>query len=310
MTVNRQPAYATVTRGSPPCLVPRGTSSSSTASAPRSARRARRASTHETRADDLVDQVHPGAAAAQPGPAARAGRRGRHRRHHADRRPGPDPRPHRRHPGRAAHAVPGFSIDRMCAGAMTAVTTTAGGIAFGAYDVVDRRRRRAHGPPPDGRGRRPQPAVRLREARRRVGAGHGHRPPRTCTTASRSSPRQRADAYAVAQPGEGRQGVRRRQDPAGPGAGRHPPHEPEAGETGWGLADRRRAAAPGHHAGGAGGLKTPFRPHGRVTAGNAAGLNDGATASLLAAEDVARELGLPVRMRLVSLRASPASSPR
>jgi acetyl-CoA acetyltransferase family protein len=48
------------------------------------------------------------------------------------------------------------------------------------------------------------------------------------------------------------------------------------------------------------GLKTPFRAHGRVTAGNAAGLNDGATASLLAAEDVARELGLPVKMRLVS----------
>src|SRR4030095_4201343 len=32
--------------------------------------------------------------------------------------------------------VPGFAIDRMCAGAMTAVTTTASGIAFGAYDVV------------------------------------------------------------------------------------------------------------------------------------------------------------------------------
>jgi acetyl-CoA acyltransferase len=32
--------------------------------------------------------------------------------------------------------VPGFAIDRMCAGAMTAVTTTAGGIGFGAYDVV------------------------------------------------------------------------------------------------------------------------------------------------------------------------------
>jgi acetyl-CoA acyltransferase len=39
---------------------------------------------------------------------------------------------------------------------------------------------------------------------------------------------------------------------------------------------------------------------GRVTAGNAAGLNDGATASIVAAEDVARELGLPVAMRLVS----------
>ena len=48
------------------------------------------------------------------------------------------------------------------------------------------------------------------------------------------------------------------------------------------------------------GLRTPFRPHGRVTAGNAAGLNDGATACLLAAEDVAAELGLPVAMRLVS----------
>jgi acetyl-CoA acyltransferase len=37
-----------------------------------------------------------------------------------------------------------------------------------------------------------------------------------------------------------------------------------------------------------------------VTAGNAAGLNDGATACLVAAEDVAGELGLPAAMRLVS----------
>src|SRR6201985_528004 len=33
-------------------------------------------------------------------------------------------------------SVPGYSIDRMCAGALTAVTTIAGGIAFGAYDVA------------------------------------------------------------------------------------------------------------------------------------------------------------------------------
>src|SRR3712207_9015662 len=33
-------------------------------------------------------------------------------------------------------SVPGFAIDRMCAGAMTAVTTVAGGIAMGAYDVA------------------------------------------------------------------------------------------------------------------------------------------------------------------------------
>src|SRR3954449_12961868 len=47
-------------------------------------------------------------------------------------------------------------------------------------------------------------------------------------------------------------------------------------------------------------LKTPFRPHGKVTAGNAAGLNDGATAAILADEDTARELGLPIAMRMVS----------
>src|SRR3954471_16336547 len=33
-------------------------------------------------------------------------------------------------------SVPGYAIDRMCAGAMTAVTSVAGGIAFGAYDVA------------------------------------------------------------------------------------------------------------------------------------------------------------------------------
>src|SRR5690349_11576988 len=33
-------------------------------------------------------------------------------------------------------SVPGYAIDRMCAGAMTAVTTAASGIAFGAYDAV------------------------------------------------------------------------------------------------------------------------------------------------------------------------------
>ena len=34
------------------------------------------------------------------------------------------------------NTTPGYAIDRMCAGAMTAVTTTASGIAFGAYDVA------------------------------------------------------------------------------------------------------------------------------------------------------------------------------
>jgi acetyl-CoA acyltransferase len=73
-----------------------------------------------------------------------------------------------------------------------------------------------------------------------------------------------------------------------------------AEETGWGLATADEPMRPGTTLESLAGLKTPFRAHGRVTAGNAAGLNDGATASLIASEDFARERGLPVRMRLIS----------
>ena len=47
-------------------------------------------------------------------------------------------------------------------------------------------------------------------------------------------------------------------------------------------------------------LKTPFRPHGRVTAGNASPLTDGATISLLAGEQAVRKQGLKPKMRMVS----------
>ncbi len=71
-------------------------------------------------------------------------------------------------------------------------------------------------------------------------------------------------------------------------------------ELGWGLATtdeplRRETTMESLAT-----LKTPFRAHGSVTAGNAAGINDGATACLLADEETARELGLPVKMRLVA----------
>jgi acetyl-CoA acyltransferase len=47
-------------------------------------------------------------------------------------------------------------------------------------------------------------------------------------------------------------------------------------------------------------LRAPFRAGGRVTAGNSAGLTDGATAALLTSERAADELGLEPRMRLVA----------
>ena len=68
---------------------------------------------------------------------------------------------------------------------------------------------------------------------------------------------------------------------------------------GWGLATVDEPPRPGTTTADLAALKTPFRPHGRVTAGNAAGLNDGATACLLTGADTAADLGLPTKMRLV-----------
>ena len=47
-------------------------------------------------------------------------------------------------------------------------------------------------------------------------------------------------------------------------------------------------------------LKAPFRENGRVTAGNAAGLNDGAALVLLMSRTKAEELGLMPKMRWVA----------
>src|ERR671911_1943371 len=56
-------------------------------------------------------------------------------------------------------SVPGFAIDRMCAGAMTAVTTVASGIAFGAYDVAIAGGVEHMGHHPMGQGLDPNPRI-------------------------------------------------------------------------------------------------------------------------------------------------------
>jgi acetyl-CoA acyltransferase len=47
-------------------------------------------------------------------------------------------------------------------------------------------------------------------------------------------------------------------------------------------------------------LKTPFRPHGKVTAGNASPLTDGATMALIAGETAVKKYGLKPKMKMVS----------
>ncbi|WP_100840288.1 thiolase family protein [Kitasatospora fiedleri] len=196
-------------------------------------------------------------------------------------------------------SVPGYAIDRMCAGAMTAVTTTAGGIAFGAYDVVVAGGVEHMGRHPMGEGVDPNPRFvsekLVDESALFMGMTaenlHDRFPHLT---------KERCDAYAVRSQEKAAKAYANGdiQPDLVPIAIRNT--NPEIGETGWGLATVDEPMRPGTTLESLAGLKTPFRPHGNITAGNAAGLNDGATASLLAAEDVARELGLPVKMRLVS----------
>ena len=190
-------------------------------------------------------------------------------------------------------SVPGYAIDRMCAGAMTSVTTVAGGIAFGAYDVAIAGGVEHMGHHPMGFDADPNPRF---VAERLVGSEAlvmGATAERIHDRFPRLT-KERADRFAM-----------RSQQKAGAAydAGHiQPDLVPVAtrGPAGWGLADRDEVMRPETTLEGLAALRTPFRPHGNVTAGNAAGLNDGATASLIASEQAARDLGLPVKMRLVS----------
>jgi acetyl-CoA acyltransferase len=71
-------------------------------------------------------------------------------------------------------------------------------------------------------------------------------------------------------------------------------------DDGWRGADRDEFLRPDTSMEGLADLPTPFRPGGRVTAGNSAGLTDGAAVALLTSEEAAAEHGLEPRMRLVS----------
>ncbi|WP_435089705.1 thiolase family protein [Micromonospora aurantiaca (nom. illeg.)] len=189
--------------------------------------------------------------------------------------------------------VPGFAIDRMCAGAMTAVTTVASGIAVGAYDVAIAGGVEHMGRHPMGEGVDPNPRIVAEKLVDPSALVMG-------STAENLHDRvphvtkERTDAFALASQQKTAKAYAngKLQGDLVPVAVRDP-------EAGWGLATVDEAPRDTSMEKLAG-LKTPFRPHGKVTAGNAAGLNDGATAALLVAEDTARELGLPVGMRLVS----------
>ena len=189
--------------------------------------------------------------------------------------------------------VPGFAVDRMCAGALTAVTAGAGEIAMGAADVVlaGGIEHMGHHPMGDDVDFNPRfVAERLVDPSAvTMGATaenlHDRFPHLTKEAADAFAMRSQHRAAAAWQNGVMRATV-----------------APMTVFTddGWRAADRDEFLRPDTSMEGLAELPTPFRQGGRVTAGNSAGLTDGAAVCLLASEEAARELGLVPRMRLVA----------
>ncbi|WP_417562596.1 thiolase family protein [Microbacterium sp.] len=191
-------------------------------------------------------------------------------------------------------SVPGFAIDRMCAGAMTSVAMMSASIATGMYDLALAGGVEHMGHHPIGSNADPNPrfvaermvdpaALNMGVTAERI---HDRFPQLT---------RERADRFGM---------LSQHKAQAAYEAGKFQPDlVPVAikdAEGAWGLATVDEGRRPQTTMEDLAGLKTPFRPHGRVTAGTSSPLTDGATMSLIAGADAVKEFGLAPKMKLLS----------
>ncbi|WP_295850778.1 thiolase family protein [uncultured Microbacterium sp.] len=190
--------------------------------------------------------------------------------------------------------VPGLAIERMCAGAMTSVTTMGASIGVGMYDLALAGGVEHMGRHPIGGNVEPNPRF---VAEKLVDPGALN----MGVTAERIHDRfphltkERADRFGAAS---------QHKVQAAYDAGKIQPDlvsvAVKDAEGAWGLATEDEGRRPETTVEGLATLKTPFRPHGRVTAGTSSPLTDGATISLLAGADAVKEFGLAPKMRMVS----------
>lgn len=189
-------------------------------------------------------------------------------------------------------AVPGYAVDRMCAGALTTLTNAGNAIRVGAQDVVIAGGVEHMGRHPMGEQADPNPrflaeslvdssALVMGNTAENLHDAHPHITKDAC------------DEYAV-------QSQERVAKAASDGVfDSHVVRMSVWGDGGWRVVSADEHPRPGTSLEDLAGLRTPFRPGGRVTAGNSAGLNDGAGACLLTSRETAAELGLAPTMRLV-----------
>lgn len=190
-------------------------------------------------------------------------------------------------------SVPGFAIDRMCAGAMTAVTMTASAIGVGAYDLVIAGGVEHMGHHPMGLDADPNPRFLAEKLVNPDALNMGN-------TAEKIHDRfpdltkERADAFALASQHKAARAYEKNLI--------QPDLIPIAANSleGIRLVDRDEQLRPDSTLEGMRDLKTPFRVNGKVTAANASPLTDGATISLLAGDAAIKKYGLRPRMKMLS----------
>ncbi len=189
--------------------------------------------------------------------------------------------------------IPGCSIDRMCASGMTGMGFGATYIAGGMADCLIAGGVEHMGHLPMGFLRDPHP-----RAEEVMGDASAFNMGMTAENIHDRFPKftkEMADAYALSSQQKADRAIK-----AGKMRDMLVPIEVELDDGTRILAEKDQQPRPETTLEALAKLKTPFREKGRVTAGNAAGLNDGASAVVLMSREKADELELAPKMRWVA----------
>jgi acetyl-CoA acyltransferase len=188
--------------------------------------------------------------------------------------------------------VPGYAIDRMCAGALTAIVNSANAVKVGAQDLVLAGGVEHMGHHPMAAEVDPNPRFMADDLVDPSALVMGN----TAENLHDEHPevtRDRCDRFALLSQ------ERTAKAQADGIFDDHVVPMTVRSDEGWRIVDTDEHPRPETTLESLSGLESPFRPGGSVTAGNAAGLNDGAGGVLLASADAVEEFGLRPRMKLV-----------
>lgn len=189
-------------------------------------------------------------------------------------------------------SVPGYAVDRMCAGALTSITNAANAIRVGAQDLVLAGGVEHMGHHPMGAEVDPNPRFLTEGLVDPSALVMGN----TAENLHDEAPeitREQADEYAL-------QSQERVQKAIADGVfADHVVAMTVWSDGGWRVVTTDEHPRAGTTIDDLRKLRPVFRPGGRVTPGNAAGLNDGAGCVLLGTREAAEQIGVDPAMRMV-----------